>query len=375
VTFTSIHYNLKRKYFSEDLKQILSNPNHELYHYNIIYESTAFDDKGSSEYIQSFLSWQHHLTKNIVVNSGMHYLKFNLNNDYSVEPRINMKWQINPNQSISMGFGQHSRIEALVNHLQSLILNNDTIIHMPNKNMKMTKAKHYIVGYSITPINSLRFQIEAYYQDIYNVPVDTNQYSNKFSIINISNGYNNTRSIYQNIGTARNYGIELTIEKPFSNNYYLLFSSSIFESKYTPYDGAERDTRYNSNYIFNLLAGKEYKVGRNSKDNLIGINIKSTWIGGQRYTPIDLERSIELGEQRFKYNDPYSAKADDYYRIDLQFYFRKNHANYTSEWRIDIQNLTNRNNVIGYYYNVSEQKIDKTTQIGIIPFISYRIEF
>ena len=65
-----------------------------------------------------------------------------------------------------------------------------------------------------------------------------------------------------NNGTGRNYGIELTVEKFFSNGYYGLFTASLYDSKYTASDGVERNTAFNGKYVFNLLFGKEWKVGR-----------------------------------------------------------------------------------------------------------------
>ena len=43
-----------------------------------------------------------------------------------------------------------------------------------------------------------------------------------------------------NEGTGQNYGIELTFEKFLGNNYYFLFTSSLFESTYKGSDGIKR---------------------------------------------------------------------------------------------------------------------------------------
>jgi hypothetical protein len=67
-----------------------------------------------------------------------------------------------------------------------------------------------------------------------------------------------------NEGEARNYGIEFTLEKFFHRNYYFLTTLSIFDSKYTASDGIERNTAFNGKFVFNSLAGKEFRLSENS---------------------------------------------------------------------------------------------------------------
>ena len=95
-----------------------------------------------------------------------------------------------------------------------------------------------------------------------------------------------------NSGTGKNYGVELTVEKFFSNGYYGLFTSSIYDSKYTASDDIERNTAFNGKYVLNILAGKEWKVGA-KKINKFSIDVKFTNAGGRAYTPIDLAASMK----------------------------------------------------------------------------------
>lgn len=57
--------------------------------------------------------------------------------------------------------------------------------------------------------------------------------------------YYNEQGHLKNDGTGHNYGMELTVEKFFSNGYYGLFTGSIYQSKYTGSDGVERNTGFN----------------------------------------------------------------------------------------------------------------------------------
>jgi outer membrane receptor protein involved in Fe transport len=75
-----------------------------------------------------------------------------------------------------------------------------------------------------------------------------------------------------NDGTGRNYGLELTLEKYFSRNYYFLVTGSLFDAKYEGSDGIERNTPFNGRYVVNALAGREFHVGR--RDNVLSLNWK-----------------------------------------------------------------------------------------------------
>src|SRR5690606_22878725 len=98
-----------------------------------------------------------------------------------------------------------------------------------------------------------------------------------------------------NDGTGRNYGVEFTLERYLHNGFYCMSSLLLFRSLYTAKDGVERKSAFDNNYVANLIGGKEFKVGKPSKNKVFFVNTKIALIGGNRYTPIDLEASIERG--------------------------------------------------------------------------------
>lgn len=104
----------------------------------------------------------------------------------------------------------------------------------------------------------------------------------------------------QNTGEGKNYGLDITLEKYISKGYYYLFTASVFNSEYKGGDGIWRSTRFNRNYVFNCLVGKEWQVGKN-KQNLVSLNTRFSYQGGNRYSPVkeeasDLEKGIVYDE-------------------------------------------------------------------------------
>ncbi len=329
---------------------------------------TIVQQSGSTDLIQSFATWKHRLGSDFTILGGVHYMRFMLNDNYSVEPRLGFTWQVGRKHTISGGFGLHSKVETITSYFANTNPASDDLEY-GNKNLDLSKANHYVFGYQYRLTPNLIFKTELYYQDLYDVPVSKDTLDS-FSALNYSSGF--TDRLMKNNGNGYNYGAEITLEKYFSDNYYFMLTSSVFESKYKGSDNVLRNTKYNGNYVFNLLGGKEFKL---KKDKAISVSVRASWAGGLRYTPIDLEQSIAEQETIRDNTKIFENKRDDFVRIDLKIRYRKNRKKTTRQWEIDIQNITNNLNVAGDYFSTGKQSINTWTQLGIIPVLSYRIEF
>ncbi len=329
---------------------------------------------GTTGLMQGFASWKWRIASTLTLNSGIHYTQLVLNNQQSVEPRVGLKWQFAPTQNLTAGVGLHSRHEALSTYFAENAT--PTGITTPNKSLDFSKARHYVLGYDNMLTQNLYLKTEVYYQDLYNIPVERDEAS-EFSSINASSGYTNIP--LKNTGTGYNYGLETTLEKYFSDNYYFLVTASLFNSRYKGSDGVEHHTRYNGQYAGNILAGKEFPLGKNkedqSKQKTFSISIKSTLAGGRRFSPIDLAASIAAGRQIRDNSRAFEAQADDYFRADLQLKYSINRAKTTQIIKLDIQNVANRENHFNDFYDESTQSIQRSTQLGLIPVLSYKIKF
>ena len=149
----------------------------------------------------------------------------------------------------------------------------------PNKNLGLLKAHHYVVGYEKRFNENLIGKIEAYYQYLYNLPVENSNTSN-YSTINEGIDYRYVELV--NKGTGQNYGVEISLERFFDKNFYFLINSSLFDSKYKTLDGVWRNTRYNNNYIVNILFGKEYKKLGKKQNQTLALNTKALLRGGEQ---------------------------------------------------------------------------------------------
>ncbi|PXY02186.1 TonB-dependent receptor [Marinifilum breve] len=331
---------------------------------------TDVDSDGNSHFIQSFVNWKYRITSKLSLVSGVNTSYFALNDDYNIEPRVGLKYKFLPNQSLSFGFGVHSKLESLSTYFIQLNDKNNTP-STPNKDLKMSKARHYVLAYNNQLNRNLHLKVETYYQDLYDLAVE-NDPNSKIVLQDIKEGLADYDFV--NEGTGKNYGVELSLERFFHNNYYYLFTGSLYQSKFTALDGIERDSRYNGNYTANLLIGKEYKVG-NKGLNRIGWNAKATYRGGQYYTPVDLAKSQEAGETIYKANSELTKQGDDLFILNLTFNYKINRKKTRHEFKLDLKNASNNQAKILERYNKATREIEDGEQLSLLPSLYYILYF
>jgi hypothetical protein len=122
------------------------------------------------------------------------------------------------------------------------------------------------------------------------------------------------------------------------------------------------------------LAGKEYKLGKDGK-NLLSLNLRMTYAGGKRHTPIDLGVSIAKGEAVYDYDQRYTTKNKDFLRLDTRIAYTINKRRSSSTFSLDIQNTTNRANIYNQYFDTDKNQLAYNYQMGLIPVLNYRLEF
>ncbi len=325
--------------------------------------------KGNTQTIQGFAQWQFKPVDNITVNSGFHYLHLLLNNTSSIEPRASIKWDMNDKNAFTLGYGLHSQIQGMGVYFFKQHDDRGNIIY-PNKNLDLIKSNHFVAGYNRVFNKHLRFKAEVYYQHLFNVPVSDSDTST-FSSINIEGGYVPFGLVGK--GKGKNYGIELSLEKSFSNNFYYMINTSFYQSKYKALDGIERNTAFNGNKTFNVVAGKDFIA--KSKSRIIGVNIKSVYAGGFRTTPIDLDQSKLQGYAVYIELAANSIQNPAYFRTDLRASVKWLHKRSTSTLSLDVQNVMNRTNIYTRIYDAMANDYKNIYQAGLIPVINYKIEF
>jgi hypothetical protein len=335
--------------------------------------------EGSSQnwLYRPYVNLQYNPITRLQFNIGAAYAYYAANGTNSVEPLFSVKYNFKHNQSLSFAYRLQAQLQAPTVYFGANITSD---IFFPddgesgyNEELEMTKAHHLGLAYQTNILDKLNINAELYYQSLFDVPIINNGIST-FSALNLLDEIIQDTLISE--GTGRNYGLEVTLQKFMENGYYLLLTSTIYESKYTAADGIERDTRFNGNYALALSGGKEFQwQSKKGNTNVLGINIKMVYLGGFRSTPIDITQSVKLDETVFIENRAFSEQLPNYFKTDFRVYFKKSRPKYTTTLALDLQNMTNHQNVAYDYFDTQQGAVVTRYQLGLIPLLVYRVAF
>jgi hypothetical protein len=199
-----------------------------------------------------------------------------------------------------------------------------------NRDLGFTCSHHLVAGFQHLFNPQLRLKTEAYYQKLFDIPVKSTP--SHLSLVNYGGSFHwGDYDSLVNEGTGRNVGLEWTLEHFLGDNYYYLLTLSL--------------------------------------------DVKGVWAGGLRYIPIDLQSSRLKGETVHDYSRVYEDRYEDYYRLDVRLAYHLNRPRMSHMIAVDIQNATNRNNRFLEDFNPATGEIEQEYQIGILPFVFYRMNF
>lgn len=336
--------------------------------------TTRWNADPNSILAQPYIQLKKDIGRRWTFNLGWHAAYYSLGNSFSlVEPRFGFKFKTSHDGSLNFGTGIHSQIQP--NYLMFYAPedeNGKTTFY--NDDLDFTKSAHFVLGWNKMLSNNLRFKTETYYQYVFNIPVDKNPSS--FSMVNTGAGFSRFfPNELENTGTAYNYGIEFTLEKFFSKNYFFMITSSFYESKYQGSDGNYYNTDFNGGYILNMLGTKEFQTTQNAT---FGVGGKITTAGGHRFGDINVAETDRQEEVIWIDSTRNIYQADPYFRADVRLTYKINRKKVTHEIAFDLVNITGQKNFLTYTYApglANGQNYVENYQLGFLPVFYYKIDF
>jgi len=367
--------NINHKYSAKHASRSGITINHYDYQTQMKYTPTpgqplisAIDENGTSYLAQAYTQSKLSLNEKFTANIGLYGQFFQLNKEIIIEPRASLRYDINQEQSISLAYGKHSRMDPL--SLYFTEITEDGNIIQPNKNLDFSKAHHFVFAYDRNLNECMRLKIEPYLQLLYDIPVVKNT---SYSLINLKQAYYFIDKM-QNSGTGTNIGIDITLERFLNAGFYYLFTASVFKSNYIGGDNIERMTRFNRNCVVNLLYGKEWVFGRKN-DKILGLSGRLNIMGGQRIIPIDEAKSIIQEEIVYDDSRAFEDQEPFIYFLNASATLRINKKKYSGLWTFQVLNSLGYKQYYGSQFNFRTKEIDREELVVIVPNISYKIEF
>jgi hypothetical protein len=326
------------------------------------------NESNSTYYLQQFGQIIKKWTPAFQTTIGLHAYQFELNQSKAIEPRMAISVENKSGGRFGVGIGWHSRIEPISTYLFKKYLPNGSFFQ-PNKNIQPSQALHQVVSYDQRIGENTRLKVEAYIQNINQVPVDSLK-TGLFSLVNYTSGI--PSQVLENAGKGINKGIELTLERFLADNFYYLVTASLFDSKFQNKDFVWRNTQFNNLFAGNILVGKDFKL---AKQKSLSVNVRYLLRGGNRFTPINLAESLKRNTTVSVPAKAFESQYPNFERYDFSLAYRINKLNHTWSFRLDLQNIFNTNNIIEERYDSNVKGLSYRFALPLIPIISSQLEF
>ncbi len=326
-------------------------------------------EKNHTGLLRGYAQWQHRFTSRLTLNTGVYSQHLTLNKNTSVEGRIGWRYTFNNFGAFTAAYGRHSQMQTLMTYFHETRVGESYV--QTNRGLGFTQSHHIVAGWEQALKNNWKYKLEAYTQLLSDVPVESRP--TDWSALNMGAGYGaGLEDSLVNNGKGYNYGLELTVERPFSDGYYILATVSGFDSKYKGSNGVKHNTAFNGHYVVNTLAGREWQL---KGLHTIAVDFRFTTAGGKRYTPIDEEASKMAGRAIYYEARSFNEKTKAYFRMDVKLTYRMNNKGFMQEFFVDLQNVTNHKNTFSQWYDSRAGKIRTLNQLGFWPNFNYRIQF
>lgn len=328
-------------------------------------QNEVINSDGNTLLTQPFVQFSYRPSDKLTLNAGLHSIFLALNNTSSIEPRASLKYQMSEKASLALAYGLHGRMLPLGSYFTEV---NGT---MPNFNLGMIQAHHFVAAYDQAVGKNYRIHLEAYYQNINNVPVNV---ARKYWMLNDVQSF--ATEALTGDGTGRNVGVDLYLERFFDKGAFFVLSGSVFNSTFSlPGDDTRYNTRYNSGVAGTFTGGKIFQINENT---MIETGLKLLFNGGMPITPL-LAGSENADGFRpvLDESQPFSDNVTPYFRPDIRIALRKNKAKSAYWLALDIQNVINRRNMDSLNYTF-DRDLDSWTnrkQSPLTPILSFQLDF
>lgn len=319
--------------------------------------------------IQGFVQAQYNPTNNLRIAGGVYSQVFLFNNSYSIEPRLSLRWYFLPRHSLYVSGGMHSQTLPIEVYAHKDDEDEEEL------NLDFMRSVHALLGYQFVVSEAWRIKVDAYYQHHYKIPISPDQ--GNFSLLQYGSLFPFAHvDSFLSIGTGRNYGVELSIEKLFDKGYYILFNAAYNKATTRGFDGVHRPSPFAPLYVLRLAAGKEFKIGKN-KVNRFSIDLKANHYNFRNTLSVNEQASAQYSTTIYHTDNGYIEKLPPYFRLDLRlaFIFNSQKANITHRLAFDFLNVTNQKNVLGYYYNTVNQATTPYYNFPVYLDILYQFRF
>ncbi|MEI8135080.1 MAG: TonB-dependent receptor [bacterium] len=301
-------------------------------------------------------------TDPLAITAGLRLDKISSNSEIGIDPRLSLRYIINPSFSIKASYGiYHQYLKLASNQLISVF-----DIWSPTDEIQgPQRADQYVLGISTAPWENYTFEIETYYKKMYNLAELRPNIRSANSLEDV---------LF--VGNGKSYGVEFFLQKQVGRltgwfGYTLAWTWRTFPDinqgkEYPP----TYDRRNDFNLVLTYMLNDRWTLGTTA-----------TYGTGQAYTQITaLAPNFENPAHTIPIEgDKNSLRLPPYNRLDLSatHHFSLFSKTRNAEFDIDIYNVYNYRNVWISQVDQSGNpaQIKYVRLLPILPTVSISVQF
>lgn len=292
------------------------------------------------------------LTKRLNLTWGGRVDHYQYLGETRVSPRAGLSYRVTDKLSWRASYGQYYQ-QPFFLFLSSF---------PQNRGLVPWRAAHYITGFSYVFNPTFRMTLEGYQKDYKDYPV-ASQFPS-VSLANVGDTFAVNDLLFPLVSGGRGQvrGVELFLEKKFTNKWFGQANLAFMKSRQAALDGVKRPSAFDYPMIANVVGG--YRFNRKWE-----LGLRAAYLGGRPYTPFDEKLSTAQRRGVFDLSRVAGMRAQDYFRLD----FRVDRTFTVRDKPLivfaGLQNVTNRKNFGSYLWNRALNRPEFNEQMGAFPLI------
>lgn len=297
------------------------------------------------------------LTSTLDLTAGARVDAYDLIDETRVSPRARLR--LRPTETFDVG------VSAGIYHQAPPLVFLSVIEE--NRQLDPIRSEHLVVSTAYYPQPDVRLSLEGYWKGYESYPVST-QFP-ELTLANTGTDYGVAQLLFPmtSDGTGESRGIEFSVQKKYTGDWYGQFSYSLADSEHAALDGVTRPAAFDIRHTFSVFGGTA--LG----DWLV--SGKFTYASGRPYTPFLVGPSQAQNRGIFDLAQTNAARSPDYQRLDL----RVERQFTLNDWSLfvfsDVVNVTNRVNAQQRVWNGKTLEGDWLDQFALVPNIGFSVKF
>lgn len=326
------------------------------------YFSPTFSEQGTIETkeVNLYTSIDSELTSNISYQVGFAAIGSDRNDEFYIEPRVNLRWQISQRDSLRFAYGIH---HTWVDDYRLLTE------PLGNKNLEASNSNHFLVGLDNELSGDWKLRTEVYYKDFDNLIVANPdaQITSPEQVIppNIPT--------YFDVASGSSYGIEFLLNKQLSDNWFgwasIAYSKTVRDNPLTNEKfNAEFDLPLVANIVLDYQFSEQWQAG-----------LKWRLQSGRRYTTVESASPYyedNAQDPLFyipQYDNFNAEQAELYHRLDIRVDYQTTLLGLDANVYFEIINLYGSKALQKLEYTEDYSSYEKDYQFPDMPLPSIGI--